>query len=69
MLRKIRFGQLHGVVCGRHASAPGDPRDRAAAALAKQGYIPAELYERVSAMLEKYRAAKATGTADVASAR
>ncbi len=34
-------------------------RDRAAALLAEQGYIPAELYRRVRAMLEVYRAGHA----------
>jgi TRAP-type C4-dicarboxylate transport system substrate-binding protein len=46
-----------------------ETRDRAASALAKQGYIPAQLYDRVSAMLEKYRAAQGADSRDAASAR
>ena len=44
-------------------------RDRAATALAKQGYIPGELYDRVSAMLDKYRAQQGAGGTDAASAQ
>jgi TRAP-type C4-dicarboxylate transport system substrate-binding protein len=37
-----------------------DLRDRAAALLAKQGYIPADLFQRVRKMLEDYRSSKAS---------
>jgi TRAP-type C4-dicarboxylate transport system substrate-binding protein len=36
-----------------------DLRDRAAALLAKQGYIPADLFQRVRKLLDQYRAAGA----------
>jgi TRAP-type C4-dicarboxylate transport system substrate-binding protein len=38
-----------------------ETRDRAAALLAEQGYIPAELYRRVRAMLEDYRGGRPPG--------